>query len=83
MEDTALQVNLEAARLIPTIRLRNLGGIVVIDFIDMQQAESKQQVLAVLKEAFASDPSQIRLKAFLSMAPCSSVANATARAWVK
>lgn len=65
MEDTALQVNLEAARLIPTqLRLRNLGGIVVIDFIDMQQAESKQQVLAVLKEAFASDPSQIRVEGF-------------------
>ncbi|GIR63669.1 MAG: hypothetical protein CM15mP68_3350 [Pseudomonadota bacterium] len=57
MEDTALQVNLEAARLIPSqLRLRNLGGIVVIDFIDMQQGDHEQQVLSVLKEAFANDP---------------------------
>ena len=65
MEDTALQVNLEAARLIPSqLRLRNLGGIVVIDFIDMQQGDHEQQVLSVLKEAFANDPSQVRVEEF-------------------
>jgi ribonuclease G len=65
MEDTALQVNLEAARMIPTqLRLRNLGGLVVIDFIDMQQPEHQQQVLAALKEAFVTDPSQVRVEDF-------------------
>ena len=65
MEDTALQVNLEAARLIPSqLRLRNLGGIVVIDFIDMQQGDHEQQVLSALKEAFANDPSQVRVEEF-------------------
>ena len=55
----------EAARLIPSqLRLRNLGGIVVIDFIDMQQGDHEQQVLSVLKEAFANDPSQVRVEEF-------------------
>lgn len=65
MEDTALQVNLEAARTIPTqLRLRNLGGLVVIDFIDMQEPENQQQVLSALREAFSGDPSQVRVEEF-------------------
>ncbi len=65
MEDTALHVNLEAAEAIPTqLRLRNLGGLVVIDFIDMQEDAHQQQVLVALKEAFSSDPSQVRVEDF-------------------
>ena len=64
-EDTALQVNLEAAATIPAqLRLRNLGGLVVIDFIDMQNKAHEQQVLATLKEAFTADPSQVRVEDF-------------------
>ena len=65
MADTALQVNLEAAQIIPTqLRLRNLGGLVVIDFIDMQAKAHEQQVLAALKAAFAADPAQVRVEDF-------------------
>ena len=65
MDDTALRVNLEAAEVIPTqLRLRNLGGLVVIDFIDMQKDDHQQQVLMTLKDAFASDPSQVRVEDF-------------------
>jgi len=65
MEDTALHVNLEAAEVIPSqLRLRNLGGLVVIDFIDMEEKAHQQQVLGVLKDAFAADPSQVRVEDF-------------------
>lgn len=56
LADTVLKTNLEAAREIARqLRLRNIGGIIVIDFIDMESAEHKKKVLASLSEATASD----------------------------
>jgi ribonuclease G len=56
LEDTVLRTNLEAAREIGyQIRLRNLGGIIIIDFIDMIRSDSHEQVLSVLKESFSGD----------------------------
>ncbi len=56
LENTALRVNLEAAREIATqLRLRDIGGIVVIDAIDLREAAHREQLLAELNEAFASD----------------------------
>ncbi|MBP5541139.1 MAG: Rne/Rng family ribonuclease [Bacteroidales bacterium] len=44
-EDTALQVNLESAKeIVRQMRLRDLGGIVIIDFVDMQKAEHRKQL---------------------------------------
>jgi len=53
---TVLRTNLEAAREIGRqVRLRNLGGIIVVDFIDMDAAADGQEVLAELERALARD----------------------------
>ena len=55
-EETILKTNTEAARLIAhQIQLRGLGGIIVIDFIDMTLAEDRLQIYHVLKEALKND----------------------------
>lgn len=55
-EEAAFQVNLEAAPEIARhLRLRDLGGIIVIDFIDMLKEIHKRQVLGALKRALAKD----------------------------
>lgn len=56
LEETILKTNLEAAQaLARQLRLRNLGGIIIIDFIDMHDEEHKQMVLAALETALARD----------------------------
>ncbi len=55
-EANALEVNLEAATEIARqLRLRDMGGIIVVDFIDMQSSENKQQLYDKMKEVMASD----------------------------
>ena len=55
-QSTIVQMNQEAAREIAwQIRLRNLSGIILIDFIDMERPEDQQQVLAVLEQALQQD----------------------------
>ena len=57
-EETVLKTNLEAAREIARqVRLRDLGGIIIIDFIDMARQESRDRVLQDLKEALKPDRS--------------------------
>jgi ribonuclease G len=57
IERTALSVNLEAAREIPRqLCLRNLGGIIVIDFIDLENRNKREQVLETLRQAVGIDP---------------------------
>ena len=56
LEETVFSVNLEAAREIAKqVRLRNIGGIIVVDFIDMLDEEHKQAVTEELKAALALD----------------------------
>jgi ribonuclease G len=56
LEETAYRTNLEAAQAVARqLRLRNLGGIIVIDFIDMQEDEHKRQVLRTLEKGLAND----------------------------
>lgn len=58
-EETIYKTNLEAAQAIARqLRLRNLGGIVIIDFIDMRDEEHKRQVLRTLQQALARDPAR-------------------------
>ncbi len=60
--ETALECNLEAARAVALqIRLRGIGGIIVIDFIHLDEREHRNQVVATLEEAFATDPSPVRI----------------------
>jgi ribonuclease G len=56
LEETVLQTNLAAAEEIARqIRLRDIGGIIIIDFIDMASEENRQQVLTVFEEALKRD----------------------------
>jgi len=61
-EETLFKTNLEAATEIAhQLRLRNLGGIIIVDFIDMQLQEHKKQVLAALTAAFSKDRVKINI----------------------
>jgi ribonuclease G len=56
LEETIFRTNLEAAVTIARqLRLRNLGGIIIIDFIDMEEAEHRRQVIQALEKALADD----------------------------
>ncbi len=56
LEETILQTNLEAAREIARqLRLRNIGGLIVIDFIDMEQVPHREQVYQAFLEAASRD----------------------------
>ncbi len=58
-EDTALKVNLEgAAEIARQLRLRDMGGIVVIDFIDMRKIDNKRKLLIRMKEEMKEDRSK-------------------------
>jgi ribonuclease G len=55
-EQTVLKINLEAVgEIVRQIRLRDLGGIIIIDFIDMEVPEHREQVYRALKKALAED----------------------------
>jgi ribonuclease G len=58
-EETILQTNLEAIReIVYQLRLRNIGGIIIIDFIDMEREESREKVYNALLNALRSDRSR-------------------------
>jgi ribonuclease G len=62
LEDTILKTNLDAIpEIVRQIRLRDLGGIIVIDFIDMDERKNRAKVLQALEDAMRSDraPSKI------------------------
>jgi ribonuclease G len=56
LEDTLVTTNIEAAREIAhQLRIRNCGGIIIVDFIDMEKENHREKVVAVLKEELAKD----------------------------
>src|SRR5216684_3625269 len=56
LEETIFRTNLEAAVTIARqLRLRNLGGIIIIDFIDMEEPDHRRQVIQALEKALADD----------------------------
>ncbi|TNE88320.1 MAG: Rne/Rng family ribonuclease [Deltaproteobacteria bacterium] len=56
LEETTLMTNLEAAQeVVHQLRLRNMGGIIIIDFIDMEKEASRAKVTAALEEALQAD----------------------------
>jgi ribonuclease E len=62
LEETVLQNNLEAAEEIGRqLRLRDIGGIIVIDFIDMETIDNQQAVLRRLKETLAKDKTRTQV----------------------
>jgi len=62
LEETIFKTNLEAAQTISRqLRLRNLGGIIIIDFIDMQSEDHKKQVLAALQRNLEKDHAKTKI----------------------
>jgi ribonuclease G len=62
LEDTITRTNLEAAKeIVRQVRLRDLGGIIVIDFIDMEERKNRQRVMMALQQELQTDraPSKI------------------------
>jgi ribonuclease G len=65
LEDTIVKTNVDAIReIVRQIRLRDLGGIIVIDFIDMDERKNRQKVMQALDEALKSDRSPSKVLAF-------------------
>ncbi|PCI73141.1 MAG: ribonuclease E/G [Gammaproteobacteria bacterium] len=68
LEDTVFKTNLEAASsLARQIRLRNLGGMIIIDFIDMKEDEHKRQVLRTLEKAIEKDRAKTQISEVSSL----------------
>ncbi len=66
--DTIFKTNLEAALAVAhQLRLRNLGGIIIVDFIDMDDEQHQAVVLAEFKKALASDRTRITLSEFTQL----------------
>ncbi len=67
-DDTIYKTNLEAAHAIARqLRLRNLGGIIIVDFIDMENAEHKTSVLDEFKKALARDRTRMTVNGFSTL----------------
>ncbi len=61
-EDTVTQTNIEAAyEIARQLRLRNIGGIIVIDFIDMKKASNRHKVMKALEDAVSKDRAKIKI----------------------
>ena len=64
-DDTIFKTNLEAAQTIARqLRLRNLGGIIIIDFIDMDLSEHREAVLDALNQAISTDRTRLTVNGF-------------------
>lgn len=60
-----LKINKEAAiEVIRQIRLKNMGGIIVVDFINMEKSEDKQEIIHIMKEEAKKDRSQVKIYSF-------------------
>ena len=67
-DDTIFKTNLEAAQVIARqLRLRNLGGIIIIDFIDMENADHRTAVLAEFNKALERDRTRLTVNGFTQL----------------
>ncbi len=65
LEETGFKTNLEAVHeIVHQLRLRNLGGIIVLDFIDMHEQENRARLLEVLEEALTRDKARSNIVQF-------------------
>ena len=65
LEDTIVKTNTEAVReIVRQIRLRDLGGIIVVDFIDMDERKNRQKVMQALEEAMRADKAPYKILQF-------------------
>ncbi|MGZ9031998.1 MAG: ribonuclease E/G, partial [Burkholderiaceae bacterium] len=67
-DDTIFKTNLEAAQAIARqLRLRNLGGIIIVDFIDMMNADHRDAVLSEFKKALSRDRTRMTVSGFTQL----------------
>jgi ribonuclease G len=65
LEDTIVKTNTEAVKeIVRQIRLRDLGGIIVVDFIDMDERKNRQKVMQTLEEAMHADKAPYKILQF-------------------
>ena len=65
LEDTIVKTNTDAIReIVRQIRLRDLGGIIVVDFIDMDERKNRQKVMQALEEAMRADRAPYKILQF-------------------
>ena len=67
-DDTIFKTNLEASQAIARqLRLRNLGGIIIIDFIDMENVEHREMVLEEFRKALSRDHTKMSINGFTAL----------------
>ena len=65
LEDTIVKTNIEAVKeIVRQIRLRDLGGIIVVDFIDMEERRNREKVMGALQQALESDKAPSKVLSF-------------------
>ena len=65
LEDTIVKINTDAIKeIVRQIRLRDLGGIIVVDFIDMDERKNRQKVMQALEEAMRADRAPYKILQF-------------------
>lgn len=65
LEHTVFEVNKEASvEIAKQLRLRDIGGIIIIDYIDMQEEENKEKIIQILKENLKKDRSKTQIVGF-------------------
>lgn len=70
LDDTIFNTNIEATRAIARqLRLRNLGGIIIIDFIDMNNEDHRRRVLHSLEQALSKDRVKTSINGFSQLGP--------------
>lgn len=68
LEETTFKVNKEASiEIMKQLRLKDIGGIIVIDYIDMQSKEDQQKILEIMKREALKDRSKIDIKEFTQL----------------
>lgn len=68
LEQTALKVNMEAAKeIMRQIRLKDIGGIIIIDYIDLNQKEHQKQIIDAMNEEVSKDRSRIDIKGYTEL----------------
>ena len=68
LEDTINLVNQEAiVEIAKQLRLRDIGGIIIIDFIDMKEEESKNRIVEILKKEIKKDRSKVQIEEFTKL----------------
>ena len=65
VEETIYNVNYEATiEILKQLRIRDIGGIIIIDYIDMKKEENKEKILKLLKEEVKNDRSKVQIEGF-------------------